>query len=331
MKFIYIGIIAGFLLGGCGEDHRPEVKNLFRDICIERLDRDVFQLDTLHPDLNRLQAKYGDYLDVYTQGVLQLGKVGDPDFPALFQLFLRDKVIREVADSVAAHYPDMKSQEKALSWAWAYYRHYFPERKIPLVYAHISGFNQSVVVDSAAIGIGLDNYLGEQCPFYDLLAVPVPLYARKKMTGKDIPRDVLSGWLASEFPFRPEKNDLISGMIYQGKIAYALEKLFPDEPREWWLGFTPGQWEWCEQNESQMWGFLIENEYLFSTQQRLIVKYLNDAPFTSGMPVESPGKTVVWTGYRIVKKYMEKSRDPLSALFQQQDYHKILRVAGYRP
>ena len=75
----------------------------------------------------------------------------------------------------------------------------------------------------------------------------------------------------------------------------------------------------------------MENDYLFSTQQRLIMKYLNDAPFTSGMPVESPGKTVVWTGYQIVKKYMDKTEISLEALMQEQDYHKILRVAGYRP
>ena len=63
----------------------------------------------------------------------------------------------------------------------------------------------------------------------------------------------------------------------------------------------------------------------------MIVKYLNDAPFTSGMPSDSPGRTVVWTGFRIVEKYMKKTGASLEELMQEQDYHKILRVAGYRP
>ena len=63
-----------------------------------------------------------------------------------------------------------------------------------------------------------------------------------------------------------------------------------------------------------------------------MTKYLNDAPFTSGMPVESPGRAVVWTGYSIVGKYMQKNKNvSLERLMAEQDYHKILREAGYRP
>lgn len=331
MKFHIIGIILGVCLCGCHSGQRPDVKHLIRKVEIKRLDRDVFSLDPTRPDLSSLYGKYGAYFDTYTAGVLNLGTHSDPDFVRLLGLFLRDSVMREVADSVAVAYPDMGRQEEQLAKAWAYYAWYFPHRTIPKVYAHISGFNQSVVVDSAAIGISLDNYLGEKCVFYSMLAVPVPMYARKKMTGNDIVRDVLAGWCQSEFPFRPQKNDLLSGMIYQGKITYLLERLFPDEPQDWLLGFTLEQEEWCRENETQIWSFWIENDYLFTTQQRVMMKYLNDAPFTSGMPVESPGKTAGWSGYRIVRKYMDKTDVTLEELMQEQDYHKILRVAGYRP
>lgn len=331
MKFIIAGIILGVLFAGCRNDSKPEVKELLHEVEIGRLDKDVFALDTLNPDLKKLGDKYGRYLDIYTQGVLNLGTLRDTGFVRLFELFIKDPVMREVADSVRAAYPDMHKQEQQFAWAWAYYAYYFPQRIIPQVYTYISGFNQSVVVDSAAIGIGLDNYLGEGCAFYSMLAVPVPMYARKKMTGDDIVRDAMSGWLHTEFPFRPLKNDMISAMVYQGKIVYVLEKLFPDESQPWLFGFTPEQEEWCRNNESQIWGFLIENDYIFTTQQRLIMKYMNDAPFTSGMPAESPGKAVVWSGYRIVQKYMEKSGASLTELMGEQDYHKVLRRAGYRP
>ena len=121
-------------------------------------------------------------------------------------------------------------------------------------------------------------------------------------------------------------------MIYQGKIMYLLQQILPEEKGYRLLGFTAEQEEWCWNNEEQIWRFLIENDYLFSTQQRIMTKYLNDAPFTSGMPVESPGRAVVWTGYRIVGKYMQKKKNvSLERLMAEQDYHKILREAGYRP
>ena len=247
-------------------------------------------------------------------------------------LFLIVLVWLLVAVTVAIRYTDISDLEKQFSQAWAYYRYYFPQHTLPEVYTHISGFNQSIIVDSAAIGISLDNYLGKDCIFYSMLAVPVPVYARQKMTREDIVRDALTGWLTVEFVFRPLKNDLISGMIYQGKIMYLLQQILPEEKGYRLLGFTAEQEEWCRNNEEQIWRFLIENDYLFSTQQRIMTKYLNDAPFTSGMPVESPGRAVVWTGYRIVGKYMQKKKNvSLERLMAEQDYHKILREAGYRP
>ncbi|MEG2791395.1 MAG: hypothetical protein RSA98_07415 [Odoribacter sp.] len=300
MKFFIKGIILLLLLTNCRRENHPNVRELLKDVKINRLDIELFQLDTLNPDVKKIQEKYGRYFDIYTGGVLQLGIAADSGFAHLLGYFLKDSIIRELADTVLFKYTDMHQQEQEFSWAFAYYAYYFPQHTIPQIYTHISGFNQSVIVDSAAIGISLDNYLGEQCIFYSMLSVPVPIYARKKMTANDIVRDALSGWLSAEFPFRPQQNDLVSGMIYQGKVIYLLEKLFPETPKNWLLGFMPEQWEWCEKNEGQIWGFLVENDYLFTTQQRLIMKYLNDAPYTSGMPTESPGKAVVWSGYGIV-------------------------------
>lgn len=331
MKFIYVGIILGMLWGGCKNSDKPNVRALLQERKIQRLEKAVFALDTAYPDVKSLTAQYGRYFATYAEGVLRLGRVEDPEFEHLFSLFLKDTVMREVYDTVIGRYPDLKWQEEQLAQAWAYYAYYFQERDIPQVYSHISGFNQSVIVDSAAVGVSLDNYLGEDCVFYSMLTPPIPMYARQKMTSRDIPRDVLAGWLSAEFPFRPVKTDLISGMIYQGKIAYVLQKLFPDEPVSYVFGFTPEQWLWCTENESQIWGFFVENEYLFSSRQKIIMKYLNEAPYASGMPVESPGKTAGWTGYRIVEAYMERSASGLEALMQEQDYHKILRIAAYRP
>lgn len=331
MNIYLLGIILLILFSGCRESRSPDVRDLLVEVKIHRLDSDVFALEPEHPNVEKLARKYGRYFDLYANGVLQLGHTGDPEFGRLFSLFLRDTVMREVYDSVAVKYVDMSVQEKDLSHAWAYYAYYFPDRVIPQVYAHVSGFNQSVVVDSAAVAVSLDNYLGENCQFYSMLATPIPLYARKKMTEREIARDILWGWCSAEFPYRPKKNDLLSGIIYQGKLIYLLEKIFPDYEQQRLFGYSAEQLKWCRENESRIWGFLIENEYLFSTQQVLVMKYLSDAPFTSGMPSESPGRAVFWSGYNIVKAYVEKSGAGMDALMQEQDYHKMMKVSGYRP
>lgn len=331
MKLLVIGVFLSLFFAGCKDSGTPDVSKLLKDRKIIRFDRDLFTQDKAHPNIEMLSRKYGHYFDLYAEGVLQLGKVSDSTFVNLLPLFLQDSIINEVCDSVALIFADMSEQEKDLSKAWAYYEWYFPDKIIPDVYTHISGFNQSIVVDSAAIGISLDNYLGENCIFYSMMVTPVPMYARRKMTGQNVVKDALYGWISAEFPFYPQANDLVSGMIYQGKLMYLLEKIFPFYDKQRLFDFSGEQLKWCEENERGIWTFLIENEYLFTTQQMIIMKYMTDAPFTSGMPTESPGKAVVWSGYRIVQEYMKKKDCSLQELMDEQDYHKILRIAGYRP
>lgn len=331
MKFKIIIIIFSIGLWACHRSGKPDVSSLLKERKILRFDKDVFTLDKEHPDVRELRARYGHFFDIYAEGVLQLGNPTDSGFPALFSLFLKDTVICEVYDSVRTRYEDLSIQEKEFSKAFAYYRYYFPQKTIPQLYSHISGFNQSIIVDSTFISISLDNYLGENCVFYRMLATPVPAYMRRRMGEGNIVKDALFGWLGSELPYIPLQNDLVSGMLYQGKIIYLLKKILPDYPMEYLFDYTEEQLKWCKNNEKQIWDFLIENEYLFSTGQMLLRKYLYDAPFTSEMPAESPGKAVVWNGYRIIEKYMEKNGKSLEELEEEQDYHKILRLSGYRP
>lgn len=331
MKFRIIFIIFLFLLVACRSGNKPDLQGKWKERNIIRFDREIFALDKEHPDVGEMHTRYGRFFDIYVGGVLQLGNTTDADLPHFLSLFLKDTVIREVYDSVSVRYADMEMQEKEFSKAFTYYSHYFPGRDIPQIYTHISGFNQSIIVDSNFIGISLDNYLGNDCIFYRMLATPVPVYIRRRMEKENIVKDALFGWLCSEFPYLPRRNDLVSGMIYQGKIIYLLEKLLPDYSPAFLFDYTEAQWKWCKDNEELMWNFLIENEYLFSTGQMLLRKYLYDAPFTSGMPAESPGKAVVWNGYRIVEAYVGKTGISLDELEEEQDYHKILRVAAYKP
>lgn len=330
-KFKIIFLLFSAVLAGCGSKGGKAGSGETPDGMIIRFDRDVAALDKVHPDVKGMREKYGHYFDVYASGILQLGRVDAPDFPGLFSLFLSDSLMCEITDSVLLKYRDMSTQETELKGAFGLYEKYFPGRVIPRVYTHVSGFNQSVVVDSAFVGVGLDNYLGENSMFYKMLATPIPVYMRKKMTEREIVRDVVYGWLTTEFPYRPVNNDLISGMIYQGKVVFLLKKLLPDYAEERLFSFLPEQLKWCRENEMQMWDFLIANEYLFDTGQMLLRKYLFDAPFSSGMPTESPGKAVVWNGYQIVCKYMDRKGGSLKSLVEEQDYHKILREAAYRP
>jgi hypothetical protein len=97
-------------------------------------------------------------------------------------------------------------------------------------------------------------------------------------------------------------------------------------------GYTADQLKWCEENESNVWSFFIENKLLFNTDPSVFAKYTSEGPTTSGFPKEAPGKTGAWVGYRIIEKYAAKNSGiSLADLMLENDSQKILEQSGYKP
>jgi len=142
----------------------------------------------------------------------------------------------------------------------------------------------------------------------------------------------MRAWLYNVFPFHDSLNNLLSNMIYEGQIMYLTKRMLPHQPDSLIFGFTPQQYSWCVKNEKAMWTHLIENKLLFTTNTVDINKMVNDAPFTSGFPQESPGRAVVWIGYRIVERFMERNENiDLSGLMNINNYQEILNKSRYKP
>ncbi|MGB5990477.1 MAG: hypothetical protein WBG43_12175 [Marinifilaceae bacterium] len=330
-KTILYCLFAIFLLA-CSNS-KPNVSNIIVDATIHRFDKDLFSTDINHldVDLKSLSQKYGKYWLMYNKGVLRTGDPSAFDFDDYIEKFICDKNIREVYDTCSIVFADVKKQEKELEMAFKYMKYYFPKAEVPKVYFHVSGFNQSIVVDSAIISVSIDNYLGENCKFYDMLAMPIAKYLRSGMTKDRIPLDVLKAKALTSFSFSTKKDNLLSKILYNGKILYFLSKVFPDREESFIINYTKKQYDWCANNEAACWGFFIEKDYLYSSDHFIISKYTNDSPFTSGMPGASPGRVANWIGLQIIKSYMNNNKCSLSELMLEFDYDAILRESNYQP
>jgi hypothetical protein len=153
------------------------------------------------------------------------------------------------------------------------------------------------------------------------------------MYPEKIVSDYIEIWLGNTWELNARtNNDLISKMLFEGKIFYAARMILPDEPDAQIFGFTPAQLLWCRNNEKTMWVTLIENKLLFSTDQFMINKLTGFAPYTSEFTTESPGRACNWIGYNIITRYMKNNPHiTLSELMDNSDYHKILEQARYKP
>jgi hypothetical protein len=329
-KLIFYFLIA-FAALSC-TNNRPDVSAIEVDASINRFDRDVFSLDTLNMEkgLSHLSEKYGKYWNMYNIGILGTGNPSSPGFIEYMSRFICDKNIREVYDSCAIIFADMSQQENELEMALKYMKYYFPESKTPKFYTHISGFNQSIAVDSALISVSIDNYMGENCKFYNMLSTPVPMYARASMSKERIPLDILKAMALTGFSFKSKKNNLVSNMLYHAKILYFLSQVFPDRDEAFISAYSEEDLSWCKANEANAWAYIIEKDLLYSSDHFIISKYTNDAPFTSGMPAESPARVANWLGLQIIKSYMKTSKHSLKELMNNNNYEAILRESSYQ-
>jgi len=108
--------------------------------------------------------------------------------------------------------------------------------------------------------------------------------------------------------------------------------MMPALPDTLLYGFTGRQLRFCKANEGEIWEYLVSNDLLFSPDGFIIRKFTGEAPFTSYFTEESPGRAVVWTGFRILERFMNNNPGvTMEQLMAMNDCQAILTGAKYNP
>jgi hypothetical protein len=332
LKNILLLLIVLFVSCSDGQRELPELKGVEAEVTFHHFYRIYpgepgYMKDDSIPGLYK---RFPLFSDLFNRYVISIGGPERKDFLIMVNAFCSDQMIRKAYDDCARVHGDLIATEKDFRRAFAYFSHYFPGKMIPDVYFFQSGFNQSLIVDSAILGIAIDKYLGSEYEYY--IKLGLPRYQRMKMTSAMMLPDGMMAWTEGEFPLSDSCNNMLCRMIYYGKLQYCLERVIPWTHDTLLFAFSGQQWEWCVENEKKMWAWLLENKMLFSTDQKEIRRFTEDGPFTAQFSKDSPARTGVWLGWRIVHRYMEKNPSvTLSQLMNNQDSQAILSLSGYNP
>jgi len=321
--FILHLLLAAFFFQFCHQ--QPEIP-----VKIDRMEQTLFTIpiDSITTSIPRLEQQYGELFDLYSSAIIRIGTPRDPEYTDELTRFLTDSFMNLAYKRVMEVYPNLKDIETGLSMAFSNYRKEFPDRVIPSVYTLISGFNESIIVTDTILAIALDRYLGNNEDMY--FRLDLPNYLRQVMDRKYLTADCMKSWIYTEFPYNDSINNVLTNILYEGKIMYALHRLLPTTPDSLLFGYTPDQMRWCRNNTAQMWTFLVEKKMLYSTDHFTLNKLIGPAPFCSLFTRESPGRSVIWLGYSIVASYMKNNKLSLEALLEDSDYQKILREAKFK-
>jgi hypothetical protein len=330
--FAILGIL--FIAVSCGNETKPDISKINLTIQVKRFDLDLFSgnLDSLPSQISWFRKEYGEFFEIFNYKIINVGGDNEPGYPKLLRTYLTDFSVNQWYNRCKKIFPDIKFLETGLTQAFRYYTYYFPEKSVPEVVSFVGGLNQSVVTSDHYLGVALDKYLGKDCDLYLEVNPPVPAYLRSRMYKGKMVSDCMKGWLLTEFEKSDTARNLLQNLIYQGKILYLLKCIIPEESDSVLMGYDVKQIKWLERNEKKMWTYIVENKFLFSTDQTMIRKFIDEAPFTREFSRESPGQAGCWIGYRIVKSYMKKSKNTsLKELMQDSDCLKILELSRYDP
>lgn len=331
MRKLLLLTLSIFLLFSCS-NNKPDISNIKVNVKIVRFDTLLFSnnVDSIINWLPELISNYPDFIDVYSTGVINLGSTNTRNYSKRLREFISYTEGFEINKAVYNRFKNFNEINDKINLALRYYKYYFPNENLPNIFSCISGFHQSIFVDKSFIGIGLDKYLGANSEYYTELSVP--RYVRYRSEKRFIPIDIVRALAYNKSDFPKIEDNLLNKIIYEGKIQYFIDKMFPDVSDSTKIGYTTKQIEWCNKNENEVWSWLINNNKLFVTDYKEVRNFIGEAPFTVELSKESPGRIGIWVGWQIIKKYMKENPDvTLSELMKKNDYQEILNIAKYNP
>ena len=327
-------ILVVILFSACKRNKlKVDLSKVKKEIEVVQFDKELLNSsvrDTLEL-ITHLSTEYPVFFDLFTYRIIHIGGIGEDNFPDLMKLFLSDTLIREVKAKTDSVFSDRKKLEEQIKKAFKYYAFHFPDKELPVAYTYISGFNQSIVTAENIVGISLDKYLGRDCKYYQQLNT-TPQYKVLNMYKERMIPEMAFAWAVTEFEDPNSATNVLDNIIQKGKMMYMVDAMVPTTHDSLKIGYTTEQLNWCKMNEAAMWTYLIEKKMLYSNKRMDIIRYVNDAPSTSGFPIESPGRAGVWIGWQIVRQYMQKHPGvTLKELMENKEYQQILNESEYDP
>lgn len=302
-----------------------------------RLENDLFEITPSNFDekTKGLKEKYGMFYEHYLMNPLRVNGTADTAYKPTVLAFINDVNIRDAYQSVKKLFPTatVNGLEPELDAMVKRFKYHFPKRKLPVKFITCTtGWNYAVAYTDSALVLGLDMYLGDTSVFYKMLNYPQ--YQTRHMSEAYILPDLAHGWLLTEFDNTPAQNNLLSHMIFYGKLYYAMNALLPETNDTLLIGYSTKQLQTCKMYEKNYWSYFAEKNRLYENNLNTIRELIMplDGPFTAAISRECPPRIGMWLGLQIVRNYMEHNEKvTLEELMNENDAQKILSKSKYRP
>lgn len=302
------------------------------DLTYKRLDEN---LRTISPDEMKskhldIASEYGELYQDFVEIMLREGPIYGANTAEGMSKFVGNEDIQSVLEAIHHQFPNKEFNQKEFEDAFKHYSYYFPKDTVPEIVGFYSNFNARALFYSNTLAIGLEMYLG---PDHEIIKrIPsnnLPQYFKDKTHSDYLVSDAMKIFL-NEKHGKTIGEDFLSNIISLGKIMYLLDACMPNAENWKKMTYTPKEIEWCEENEEQIWAYIVNEKILFSVEQEKINNFITVAPNTKGLPADSPDRVGVWIGWQMVRDYMNENPEvSVKELIEESNPKRILK--HYKP
>lgn len=336
MKYFLCFFLSCITLFSCKNNDIPDVSNIKVELKVQRFEKDFFSIDTnnILNELQRLRINYPSFINDFTSQILGFNPSTPSDTLSKYiHLFIRDyRFVKDSADKVFSNFePQIIEIKKGLQFV----KYYFPEYKFPnKVITFIGPFDgYSDVLTSDAFAVGLQLHMGSNFSFYNsgIAQDLFPAYIVQKFTPAYIPVNCIKNIVDDMFPDRSTGKALIEQMVEKGKRLYLLDKFLPYTKDYLKIGYTEKQLKDSYTNEAVIWDFFLNNDLLNNADQNIVKNYIGEGPKTQELGEGSPGNIGAFSGWQIVKKYMNKNSKITLPELMKTEAREIYNRSKYKP
>lgn len=317
MKKFLVLFTLMFAIVSCEKKSKVEkaVEEIPVEVKVVRFDKAFFE--SKPEELANLKAEYPFFFPDGNDDKVWIEKMQNKDWQALYS-------------EVQKKYGNFSKQTTEIEDLFKHIKYYFPTVITPTIYTVIGemDYNNKAIYANDKLIIALELYLGKGHEFYTF-----PEYIEQNFEERQMMPDVVSSFAMRTIP-APNEKSLLSEMIYYGKELYLKDILLPNYKDAERIGYLPEQITWCQENESYIWRFFVDENLLYSSDSKLANRFINLAPFSKfylEIDNESPGRIGQWIGWQIVRSYMENNPKTTVADLFKMDARELFEKSKYKP
>ena len=325
-------ILVVYVVSACSNDKLDvDISGIDYHLTFERFEKELVAGKTpqeLDETNKNLIAEGGELYEFYVYDMLRMGSVYHDSIAYLLRTFVEDSMMQMVNQDITTEFSDFAQLEEEMTNSFKHLKYHLPSAPLPNKIITYNGtFVFGVISTDSIIGIGLEMYLGPENRI--VKEIRFPLYMKDKMHRDYLSIDVAQSWLMTNVVGEQRGETFLSSMIYFGKLRYLIEAMLPKVGKELILRYTQEEYDYAIASEYNVWQYLVDMEWIYTTDMKVKLRFFEEAPTTVGID-QSPGRMGQFMGWQMVRQYMNENPGiTVEELINEENETKILKA--YKP